>query len=57
MHTRVVIRVEELDVNGDCIDVPSEQVVADFPNDEDVTSEGEQSDKFYNTLIHLSRGI
>ena len=51
MHTRVVVRVEELDEGGNCIDVPSEQVLAEFPKDEDETSEGQMSDDFYNKVI------
>jgi hypothetical protein len=51
MHTRVVVRVEDLDNDGNCIDVPSEQVLADFPNDEDEMSEGQQSDDYYNDVI------
>lgn len=50
-HFRVVLRVEELDENGDCINVGSEQVLADFPNDDDGTSVGQMSDDYYNEVM------
>jgi hypothetical protein len=55
-HTRVVVRVEELDANGDCIDVPSEQVLADFPDDQNEEYAGMQSDNFYNDVIKKCMG-
>jgi hypothetical protein len=50
-HTRVVVRVEELDGNGDCIDVPSEQVIADFPDDQNEEYAGIQSDNLFNDIV------
>jgi hypothetical protein len=55
-HFRVVVRVEELDEEGTCIDVPSEQVLADFPDDTDDTSVGQKSDDFYNKVIRDAGG-
>ena len=52
---RVVLRVEELDDDGNCIDVPSEQVLANFYNDESEDSVGEGSDNFFNTVIRKMR--
>jgi hypothetical protein len=56
-HTRVRVIVEELDGNGDVIDVVSEKTVADFPDDQNDEYQGEQSDNFFNTLTRLSEGI
>jgi hypothetical protein len=50
-HFRVVLRVEELDEAGTCIDVGSEDVLADFPNDIDDCSVGQKSDDFYNDVL------
>ncbi len=50
-HFRVRIIVEELDVNGEVIDVCSEKELADFPNDDDGTSVGQMSDDFFNNVI------
>jgi hypothetical protein len=50
-HTRVVVRVEEVDGEGNCIDVPSEQVLADFPDDQNEEYAGLKSDDFYNDVI------
>ena len=56
-HFRVVLRVEELDENGDCIDVGSEDVLADFPNDDNGINVGQQSDDFYNQILRTLRRI
>jgi hypothetical protein len=55
-HFRVVVRVEELDSEGTCIDVPSEQVLADFPDDQDDCSVGQKSDDHYNEVIRKCGG-
>jgi hypothetical protein len=56
-HFRVKVIVEELDGNGEVVEVVSGKVVADFENDDDGESIGMQSDTFFNTLIRLSEGI
>jgi hypothetical protein len=50
-HFRVKLIVEELDGNGEVIEVGSENVLADFPNDDDGTSIGQMSDDFFNEVI------
>jgi len=50
-HFRVVLKVEELDEDGEVVDVCSEQVLADFPDDDDGESIGQKSDDYYNEII------
>ena len=50
-HFRVVLRVEELDADGEIIEVGSEHVLADFENDQDDTSVGQMSDDYYNKVV------
>jgi len=51
-HFRVVLRVEQLDGDGNCIDVGSEHVLADYENDDDGTSVGQLSDDYYNKVVN-----
>lgn len=53
-HTRVVLVVQELDEEGNVIDTPSEQVLAD---DTDDTSFGQKSDDFFNEIIRKTRRV
>jgi len=50
-HFRVKLIVEELDGNGEVIEVSSEKVLADFPDDDDGSSIGQMSDDFFNEVI------
>ena len=50
-HFRVKVVVEELDKDGEVIEVCSEKELADFPNDDDGTSIGQMSDDFFNEVI------
>jgi hypothetical protein len=55
-HTRVRVIVEELDGNGDVIDVVSENTLADFPDDQNEEYSGLQSDTFFNDVIKKCGG-
>jgi hypothetical protein len=55
-HTRVRVIVEELDGNGDVIDVVSETTLADFPDDQDDEYQGQKSDDFYNDVVKKCGG-
>ena len=55
-HFRVVIRVEELNGDGSVMEVVSDHVLGDFPDDFDDTSVGQKSDDFYNKVIRDSGG-
>ena len=50
-HFRVVIRVEQLDGEGNCEEVVSEDVLGDFPEDEDDISVGQKSNDFYEEVV------
>jgi hypothetical protein len=50
-HYRVKVIVEELDGNGEVIDVVSEHILADYENDQDDDSVGQKSDNYFNKVV------
>jgi hypothetical protein len=50
-HFRVKVIVEELDGNGEVIEVVSDHVLADYENDDDGTSIGQMSDDYFNKVV------
>ena len=56
-HTRVVVRVEELDKEGKIMNVPSKHVLADFPNDTEEFCDGQKSDDYFNDVIRKCRSL
>lgn len=55
-HFRVVIKVEELNSDGSVMEVVSDHVLKDFPNDFDDTHVGQKSDDYYNNVIRKCGG-
>ena len=56
-HTRVVLLVQELDEDGNVTDTPSEQVLGDFPNDQDEEYSGKQSDDLFNEIVSRTNRV
>jgi len=50
-HYRVIMRTEKLDEGGHVADVVSEDILADFPDDQTDDTEGEQSNNFHNDIL------
>lgn len=50
-HFRVMLIVQELDADGNCIEVVSKHMLADYPNDDDGSSIGQMADDYYNKVV------
>ena len=55
-HFRVKVIVEELDSDGEVIEICSEHELADFPDDDNGIDIGQQSDDFFNDVIRKCGG-
>jgi hypothetical protein len=55
-HTRVKVIVEELDGNGDVVEIVSDHILGDFPDDQNGEYAGLKSDELFNDVVRAHGG-